>query len=223
MCTKQRSRELVIFLFLVTLSTAACATSSPQTSVSPSPTHAIISTSTQTLTPTSIPPTATRIPNTATPSPIPSATPVQATSAKEILGLWHGEGRDGMQFKFEEDGTCQQTQIRDSLDNNPNVTCEYKFEGDQLIFTTLEVRGLPPCEEDIGIYEVHLLENGNIKFMVVEDSCRPRVSSTAVEHVPIDQILQRSKCFRIQQAKGQFIYLNRSISSITIFMLFEQL
>ena len=186
MCTKQRSRELVIFLFLVILSTAASTTAEIQTPIPSSPTLTVQSIATQTWTPTAIPPTATRIPNTATPSPVPSATPVRATSAKEILGLWHGEGRDGMYFKFEEDGTCQQTQVRDSLDNNPNVLCEYKFEGDQFIFTELQVRGVPPCEQDIGIYEVHLLENGNIKFVVVEDSCRPRVSSTAVEHVPID-------------------------------------
>lgn len=96
MCTKQRSRELVIFFILIILSTAACTTAEIHTPISSSPTLTVQSIATQTWTPTAIPPTATRIPNTATPSPIPSATPVQATSAKEILGLWHGEGRDGM-------------------------------------------------------------------------------------------------------------------------------
>jgi hypothetical protein len=77
--------------------------------------------------------------------------------------------------------------MRDSIDTKPNVACEYRFEGAQLIITTLSVEGLPPCEQDTSIYEVQLLNNGNIKFVNIDDTCRPRVSSTAMEHYPFDE------------------------------------
>ena len=62
---------------------------------------------------------------------------------------------------------------------------KYRLEGTQ--FFVEEIRG--PCETggmqslsgnrppaSTGSYEVHLLENGNLRFVVIEDECRQRAT-----------------------------------------------
>ena len=175
-----------VILLLPFITTTACSSNAPDRQISPSPTSPTTPTATTEPTDTLTAVPDTPIPSTPTPSPIPSPTPEKVTEPEDIVGLWHGEGRDGMYFKFAQDGTCQQTIVRDTLDKNPNVTCEYHFEGDQFVLTTLMVERLPPCPQHVVVYEIHRQDNGNIKFVNVNDRCQPRVRSTAVEHVPIE-------------------------------------
>ncbi len=49
---------------------------------------------------------------------------------------------------------------------------EYRFEGTRLI---LEFSGrCDAVESALGVYEVELLENGNLKFTAIEDECPTR-------------------------------------------------
>jgi len=172
-------------LSIITIIITSCSPIPPEQQILPSPTSTIQPTTTPVPTNTETAVPDTPIPPTPTASPIPSLTPVKVTDADDLVGLWHGHGRDGMYFQFNQDGTCQQTMVRDTLDTNPNIICEYRFDGDQFVLTILTVEGLPPCQQPVAIYEIHRLDNGNIKFVNVDDRCQPRVRSTAVEHEPI--------------------------------------
>ena len=143
-----------------------------------------------TATPTPVPPTATPtpVPPTATPTPAPptaTPTPVLATSAKDIVGTWVGVGAEGLYHRFNEDGTHQVGTSLQVLVAKPDVEETFRFEGTRLIFTEVKVTGLPPCGPAPGIYEVHLLANGNIKFVCIQDACKQRRRSTAMEHKPV--------------------------------------
>ena len=50
----------------------------------------------------------------------------------------------------------------------------FRFEGTRLILTEIPGRGCSLIEAQIGIYEVELLENGNLKFTAIEDECATR-------------------------------------------------
>jgi hypothetical protein len=124
--------------------------------------------------PTTVPPTAT-----------PKSTPVVIDKAQDLIGTWFGFGYDGMYQRFNEDGTCQAAFTLNKLDTIPNVECTYHFSEAVLIYTVTKVSGVPPCQDETATYKVHLLPNGNIKFVVVKDTCGPRARTTAQEHEPV--------------------------------------
>jgi hypothetical protein len=110
---------------------------------------------------------------------------VLATSVKDIVGTWVGIGTDGLYHRFNEDGTCQVATSLEALATQPGAECTFQFEGTRLSLTVVKEITLPPCPAKTGIYEVHLLANGNIKFAKIQDACRPRAKSTAMEHKPV--------------------------------------
>jgi len=97
--------------------------------------------------------------------------PKLANSAGDIAGTWQSTTDSG-EMQFNEDGTL----IFVTAAVNPFVV-EFRFEG-----TRLFLEGYPPgflCVQlgaVIVIYEVELLENGNLKFTVIEDECPLRVT-----------------------------------------------
>ena len=97
--------------------------------------------------------------------------PKLANSAEDIAGTWHSTTDSG-EMQFNEDGTL----IFLPVTVNP-FAVEFRFEG-----TRLFSEGYPPgflCVQlgaEIVIYEVELLENGNLKFTVIEDECPIRVT-----------------------------------------------
>ncbi len=129
-----------------------------------------------------IPPTATPIPSTATPVPPtdtptpkpPTATPTEtftlATSAEEIVGTWH---KRSLYIRFDEDGTFREAYSLDGLDRPFSIN-SYQFEGTQIVTTEVSVSGVPSCGDMIGIYEIRLLESGNIQIVTIKDQCHPR-------------------------------------------------
>ena len=77
-----------------------------------------------------------------------------------------------MVLHFNEDGTWG----REFTGDHAHAGSEFRFEGTRLILK--DVSG-PAClllGAETGIYEVELLENGNLKFTVIEDDCLVRVS-----------------------------------------------
>jgi hypothetical protein len=63
---------------------------------------------------------------------------------------------------------------RDYVELHPTAKGRFWFEGTRLFVE----HTLGRCSEDsAGIYEVHLLESGNLRFVKIEDECMTRVSN----------------------------------------------
>ena len=97
--------------------------------------------------------------------------PRLASSAEDIAGAWHSTTSSG-EIQFNEDGTI----LIGPATVNP-VAGEFRFEGTRLFLVDI-APGAPCVLEgaEAGIYEVELLENGNLKFTAIEDECAIRVS-----------------------------------------------
>jgi hypothetical protein len=95
--------------------------------------------------------------------------PGLVTEAEEIVGLWSA---GGAYIKFTEDGQQVTAWTRDM--KRPTAIGEYWLEGGQFFEKELEVHNAPSCGEMVGIYELQLLDNGNLLFTIVEDECESR-------------------------------------------------
>ena len=87
--------------------------------------------------------------------------PKLAISAEDILGTWKST-TSSMEIQFNEGGT-----LGAGIPDVISPPGEFRFEGTRLFFL------------GIGIYEVELLENGNLKFTVIEDESPPRANYLA--------------------------------------------
>ena len=89
----------------------------------------------------------------------------KADSIEDIVGTWRRVGGSAEYYKqFSADGTLYRAeslvQLNERIVGFPG---EYWFEGTQYV----EKSG---CPED-GVYEILLLESGNIKYELIEDVC----------------------------------------------------
>ena len=85
-------------------------------------------------------------------------------------------------FHFFEDGTLHHSSNRDLVEERPSVIQETSFEGTTVFLH--EIAGL--CSDDPdAIYEIHLLENGNLQFVAIEDACPPRSTNFPAEYTPL--------------------------------------
>ena len=67
-----------------------------------------------------------------------------------------------------EDGTIHVSQNSDLVEDRPEVIVETRFEGTKVFLK--EIQGA--CDDDPdAIYEIHLLENGNLNLVAIEDPC----------------------------------------------------
>jgi len=96
--------------------------------------------------------------------------PKLASSAADIVGTWKSS-TSSVTFQFNEDGTTRITTAQGT-----DVIREFRFEGTRFISTDIPNGGCTHIEAQIGIYEVELLANGNLKFTVIEDECPGRVN-----------------------------------------------
>lgn len=113
--------------------------------------------------------------------------PGPVTHAKDIVGIWEGGGNIGQYFvQYNEDGTVRFATTPGNLADRPRAIGEFWFEDGRYYETAIEVHNLPPCGNAPGVYEVELLENGNIVFTEVEDECRPRASFRVSEHKRVE-------------------------------------
>ena len=97
--------------------------------------------------------------------------PKLASSAEDIAGTWHSTTDSG-EVQFNEDGTF----IFGPATVNP-FAAEFRFEGTRLFLVAIDP-GVPCVLQgaETGIYEVELLENGNLMFTAIEDECALRVT-----------------------------------------------
>jgi len=89
-----------------------------------------------------------------------------ASSAEDIAGTWHSIIDSG-EVQFNEDGTLIIGPATVNL-----IAVEFRFEGTRLFFEGGPLGAV--CNllgAEISIYEVELLENGNLMFTVIEDEC----------------------------------------------------
>ena len=127
-------------------------------------------------------------------TPRPTLTPLptrvqgivgQVTTAEELAGVWgYRRGTDfGLYYMFNQDGTLHMaaTPTRERLEDSPSIIGEYWFEGSQLFFNITKSNMPEPCINVLGVYDVHLLENGNLRFVVVDDVCSWRTKQLS-EH-----------------------------------------
>ena len=128
---------------------------------------------------------------TETPEPTATARPTETPgpavvgiigSAEDLAGVWQKTtpGAFGMDVyrAFTEDGIYHMgTSVRE-LDERPRVEGEFQFKGNHFVMQEFAaIPGLDVCTKaaQVGTYTVELLENGHIRFVVVEDECSDRV------------------------------------------------
>jgi hypothetical protein len=104
--------------------------------------------------------------------------PKLASSAEDIAGTtWFSNFGGPLYIQFFEDGTMRGSSNRELVEDHPQAITKFWFEGTQLFFEATHQGG---CDEDapdaVGIYEVHLLENGNLRFVASEDECAGRAT-----------------------------------------------
>jgi len=96
--------------------------------------------------------------------------PKLASSAADIVGTWKSN-TSSLEIQFNEDGT-----VRAQSAQGTDQTFEFRFEGTRFFHTDFPNGGCDQIGAATGIYEVELLENGNLKFTVIEDECVNRVN-----------------------------------------------
>ena len=99
--------------------------------------------------------------------------PKLASSAEDIAGTWKST-ISSVEVQFNEDGTLL---LRPSPGSSDLVS-EFRFEGTRLFWKALSPGS--DCVRlgaEASIYEIELLENGNLKFTVIEDGCATRANT----------------------------------------------
>ncbi len=110
--------------------------------------------------------------------------PGPITSFENIAGTTYERQGVGGQwyYQFFEDGTFHLSSNLDLLEDSPFLIAETRFEGTKLFLN--EIKGT--CDDDPeAIYEIHLLENGNLQLVAIEDPCAGRSSTFAAEWAPV--------------------------------------
>ena len=111
------------------------------------------------------------------------------TSFEDIAGtIYERQGPGGdFFFYFFEDGTIHGSSNPDLVVDRPDGIFETRFEGTKMF--AKHIKGGRPCgERPILVdftYEIHLLENGNLQFVEIEDPCAERSSTLSVEWAPV--------------------------------------
>ena len=103
--------------------------------------------------------------------------PKKADSVEDIGGTWRRTSGGLWYIAFHEDGTINGSAYLEAVvEGRGHDEWKYRFLGTQLI---MQGSG-GHCEDNqIGIFEVHLLENGNLKFFTIEDECASRAGQLA--------------------------------------------
>ncbi len=101
------------------------------------------------------------------------------TSFEDIAGtyqLLRPGGQVQMYIQFFEDGTIHYSSNRDLVEERPFAIVETRFEGTEVSLKAVEsvCAGLREFKDDEGVfegdatYEIHLLESGNLQFVLIE-------------------------------------------------------
>lgn len=100
--------------------------------------------------------------------------PGPVSSFEAIAGTYQRQGLRGpWYFQFFEDGAMHVSQNRDLVEDRPQEIIETTFEGTKVFVTTNSAMCSQPDQG--GTYEIHVLENGNLQFLAVDqDTCGGR-------------------------------------------------
>lgn len=121
--------------------------------------------------------------------------PKMADGIEDIAGTWHRLGLRSQEYYilYSKDGTLQCSHHLERLKDNPMCRGEFWFEGTK--FFDKEIHGwCAAAGQDIGVYQIQLQANGNLKFTLIEDECGYRISdyvglysadSVSVEYEPV--------------------------------------
>ncbi len=110
--------------------------------------------------------------------------PGPITSFEDIAGIIYERQKPPSFFYFFEDGTVHLSTNRDLVEDalGGSHIYETRFEGTKIFVT--ETKGF--CDDDPeAIYEIHLLENGNLRLVAIEDPCAHRSSDFQAEWEPV--------------------------------------
>lgn len=155
-----RIRLLMLATVFVLIVTACGPSSQPAATITPTPTSAPSS----------------------TPEPTPTPQPDLATSNMEIVGVWKHSLPGSFVFReIREDGSMTSAAgVIENLDEQPHSMSESWFEGNRFMVKIIEtvLPDYKKCIGVVGIYEVQLLADGSLRFVVIEDECPTRARAT---------------------------------------------
>jgi hypothetical protein len=119
---------------------------------------------------------------TLTPEPTATSLPDLATNIMDIVGVWeHPLPGVSAFMEIQEDGTfISAGGVKENLADQPYMDGESWFEGNRFM---VKIRDsvLPDhktCIDLIGTYDVQLLADGSLNFVVIEDDCEIRARAT---------------------------------------------
>ncbi len=115
--------------------------------------------------------------------------PGPVTSFEDIAGITYQRGfvtQRPHYVQFSEDGTVNWSTNLDLIEDSPNGVMETRFEGTKIFTTPVGASAFPCGVFAEAIYEIHLLENGNLQFVAIEDLCAHRSEDlTESEWAPV--------------------------------------
>ncbi len=92
--------------------------------------------------------------------------PKLASSAEDVAGTWQSNVTS-VALHFTEEGTWG----HEFPGDHAHTGSEFRFEGTRLILKDEPGGACIREGAETAVYEVELLENGNLKFTVIEDEC----------------------------------------------------
>ncbi len=112
--------------------------------------------------------------------------PGPVTSFEDIAGIYEKQGRPYFAgyLHFFEDGTWHASSSRDLVEERPSDILETRFEGTSVFVKS--VKGACVDDDPDATYEIHLLENGNLQLVLIEDMCGFRSGAwDGAEYAPV--------------------------------------
>ncbi|MEE9298094.1 MAG: hypothetical protein V3V29_03570 [Acidimicrobiia bacterium] len=113
--------------------------------------------------------------------------PGPVTSFEDIAGTYERQGPGGpgfMQF-FEDETFWHSSANRDLVEDRPTEIMGARFEGTRVLVKNSKGRCVDKDAIAGAIYEIHLLENGNLQFVLIEDTCAWRSTQLQAEYAPV--------------------------------------
>lgn len=109
-----------------------------------------------------------------------SLQPGPVSSFEDIAGITYERQGLGSEryFHFFADGTFHMSSNRDLVVDRPQRVIETRFEGTEVFITDSS-----DCDQ--GTYEIHVLQNGHLQFVPIEDTCAARSGRFDAEWAPV--------------------------------------
>ena len=105
-------------------------------------------------------------------------------SFEDIAGTYQRQGPGPQRFIyfFEDETFWHDSANRDLVEDRPQHILEARFEGTTVFVSS----STGSCDNNPdAIYEIHLLETGNLQVVVIEDTCAARASMYQTEWAPV--------------------------------------